>query len=318
MAAQNSQACLVLSNGMKMPQMGLGTWMIKPHEAVAAVKAAIDAGYRHIDTAYVYDNEEQIGQAIKEVIAEGKVKREELFIVTKLAIQYLSPERVREGFYKSLKMLQLDYVDLYLIHSPTAVQYIEDHPLPTNEKGELLIDVDVDYVDTWKEMEKLVDEGLTRSIGVSNFNEKQIERVLHVAKHKPVNNQIELNPYFIRQQLVSFCQSKGIVVTSYSSLGAPDKASEGGPDILSDPVVKAMGEKYNRSPAQILLRYPVNRGCAVIPKSLNPEHMKENMKIFEFELSAEDVKSLDDLNINLSQLKKFWITFNDHPHYPFA
>ncbi|XP_070558014.1 aldo-keto reductase family 1 member B1-like isoform X1 [Ptychodera flava] len=281
MAAQNSRACLVLSNGMKMPQIGFGTLMIKPHEAVAAVKAAIDAGYRHIDTAYVYDNEEQIGQAIKEVIAEGKVKREELFIVTKLAPQYLSPERVREGFDNSLKLLQLDYVDLYLMHVPTAVQFDKnDRPLPTNEKGELRIDVDVDYVDTWKEMEKLVDEGLAKSIGVSNFNEKQIERVLQVAKHKPVNNQIEVNPYFTRQELVSFCQSNGIVVTSYSSLGAPgNMKTEEDPVLLSDPVVKAMGAKYNRSPAQILLRYPVSRGCAVIPKSLNPEHMKENMQI---------------------------------------
>ncbi|XP_070558016.1 aldo-keto reductase family 1 member B1-like isoform X3 [Ptychodera flava] len=281
MAAQNSRACLVLSNGMKMPQIGFGTLMIKPHEAVAAVKAAIDAGYRHIDTAYVYDNEEQIGQAIKEVIAEGKVKREELFIVTK--------------FDKN------------------------DRPLPTNEKGELRIDVDVDYVDTWKEMEKLVDEGLAKSIGVSNFNEKQIERVLQVAKHKPVNNQIEVNPYFTRQELVSFCQSNGIVVTSYSSLGAPgNMKTEEDPVLLSDPVVKAMGAKYNRSPAQILLRYPVSRGCAVIPKSLNPEHMKENMQIFDFELSTEDVKSLDDLNMNSSQLNRFWIIFKDHPHYPFV
>ncbi|XP_006823060.1 aldo-keto reductase family 1 member B1-like [Saccoglossus kowalevskii] len=308
---------LTLSNGRKMPQLGLGTWKSKPDEVGNAVKSAIDIGYRHFDTAYAYFNEKEIGDALKEVLSDGKVKREELFIVTKLL--YLSPESVRKNFMESYKKLQLDYIDLYLIHTPIPLQADETGGLKKDETGAYVTD-DIDYLDTYKEMEKLVDDGLVKSIGVSNFNHKQLERILGVAKHKPVTNQIEVHPYFTRTKLINWCLERNIITTCYSPFASLDRpwAKDDDPNLLKDQVVKSIASKHNKTPAQVLLRFCIDLGCAVIPKSVNPGRMKENFEIFNFKLTPEEVTSIQSLNRNwMMSVDAFWHPARNHPFYPF-
>nr|XP_006822402.1 PREDICTED: aldose reductase-like [Saccoglossus kowalevskii] len=184
--------------------------------------------------------------------------------------------------------------------------------------GEYLID-GVDYVDTWKIMETFVDEGRAKSIGVSSFNQKQLERIMDVAKHKPVTNQIELHPYFTRNELTSWCQSKGIVITAFSSLGAIDRpwAKEEDPNLLKDSAVLAIAKKHDRLPAQVLLRYGIDRGCLVIPKSVTPKRIQENIAVFDFKLTPDDMDTLTSLNRNWTVFHLLWSTFKDHPHSPF-
>nr|XP_006822401.1 PREDICTED: aldose reductase-like [Saccoglossus kowalevskii] len=272
---------LTLNNGYQMPQLGLGTWRAKPNEVGAAVKQAIDLGYRHIDTAWVYGNEREIGDALKDVLSDGKVKREELYIVTKLWATFMAPECVRSGFMESLNNLQLDYVDLYLIHMPQALKSgASKSEVMKNDKGEELSD-DVDYVDTWQEVEKLVDDGLAKSIGVSNFNHKQIDRILRIAKHRPVTNQIEVHPYLTRTKLLEWCQSYEIIVTAYSPLccrGRPwAKAVE--PDITRDPLLLSIAERHGKTCAQVALRFAIQRGCSVITKSVHRDRLQENIDV---------------------------------------
>ncbi|XP_006820946.1 aldo-keto reductase family 1 member B1-like [Saccoglossus kowalevskii] len=306
---------VTLNNGLKMPKVGLGTWKSSPEAVREAVKSAIGAGYRHIDTASVYGNEKEIGNALKEVLNEGKVKREELFITTKLAQSQMDPEALRRNFEASYTNLQLDYIDLYLIHNPIGLKASVNDAVAT---GKYAPD-GVDYVDTWKILETFVDEGRVKSIGVSNFNDKQIERILKVAKYKPVVNQIELNPYFTRTKLVDRCQANGIVIIAYSSFGSLDRpwAKEGDANLLKDPTVLSLAEKHNKSSAQVLLRFAIDRGCLVIPKSVTPKRIQDNIEVFDFKLTADDINTLMSLNRNFTMGLVLWKTCKDHPHSPF-
>ncbi|XP_006813951.2 aldo-keto reductase family 1 member B1-like, partial [Saccoglossus kowalevskii] len=208
----------------------------------------------------------------------------------------MAPEVVRGAFMESFKKLQLDYIDLYLIHFPVAIQ-TDENGVMTDSAGRA-VPADVDFLDTYREIEKLVDDGLVKSIGVSNFNHKQLERVLGVAKHKPVTNQIEAHPYFTRTKLINWCHERNIITTCYSPLGSLDRpwAKDDDPNLLKDQVVKSIASKHNKTPAQVLLRFCIDLGCAVIPKSVNPGRMKENLEIFDFKLTSEDITSLESLN----------------------
>ncbi|KAI8520197.1 hypothetical protein Bbelb_034540 [Branchiostoma belcheri] len=241
-----------------------------------AVRTALDAGYRHIDCAWNYFNEKEVGQAIRDKIAEGKVKREDVFVTTKLWCTFHRPEDVKRGFQESLKSLGLDYIDLFLIHGPPA---FKPGPkwFPTDDSD---FD-DTDYVDTFKAMESLVDEGLCRAIGVSNFNPQQLERVLQNCRIKPAVNQVELHPYLVQQKLVDYCKSKDVVITAYSPLGSPgrDFAQPGEARVLEDPVVLDIAKNHGKTPAQVLLRYHLDRGIVVIPKSVTPSRIKENLQL---------------------------------------
>ncbi|XP_046385454.1 aldo-keto reductase family 1 member B1-like [Ischnura elegans] len=305
-----------LSSGFDMPIFGLGTWKSKPGEVTEAVKYAIDAGYRHIDCAHVYGNESEVGAGIKAKIDEGVVKREDLFVTSKLWNTFHSVDKVIPACKTTLKNLGLDYLDLYLIHWPLGYQ--EGGELFPKDANDKTLYSDVDYVDTWKGMEACVTEGLSKSIGVSNFNSHQIDRVLAVAKIKPAVNQIECHPYLNQAKLMEYCKSKGIAVTAYSPLGSPDRpwAKPDDPKLTEDPKLVELSKKYKKSTAQILLKYQVQRGNITIPKSVNKSRIEENIKIFDFELAPEDMAYIDTFDCNGRVCHMMWC--NDHKHFPFG
>ncbi|XP_073423578.1 aldo-keto reductase family 1 member C1-like [Dendrobates tinctorius] len=320
--ALNPDSYVVLNDGNKMPVIGFGTGVdtakYTNEQAHESIKLAIDVGYRHIDGALVYRNEVEVGQAIRSKIADGTVKREDIFYTGKLWGNNHTPERVRLGLEKSLKDLQLDYMDLFLIHTPMEFKPGDD-PLPTDENGKLVFH-NTDIRETWKAMEACRDAGLVRSIGVSNFNRRQLELILNMPglKYKPVCNQVECHIFLNQSKLLEFCKSRDIVLVGYNVLGssrAKDWVDQNSPKVLEDPVLNTVAKKLSRSPAQVALRYLLQRGCVVLTKSFNPERIKENFQVFVFDLSDEDMKSLDGVNKNLRYaLVDFW---KESPKYPY-
>jgi len=283
-----------------MPLFGLGTYKsTETDDIYTATKIALESGYRLIDTAYFYENEAEIGRALKDKIESGDLKREEVFIVTKLWCIHHDPKHVEAACRRSLKNLGLDYIDLYLMHTPIGYEHREpEELLPKDPEGKLAFS-DVDYLDTYKAMEKLVDLGLAKSIGVSNFNSEQITRVLGNCRIKPVTNQVECSPSLNQKKLIEFCKARDIVITAYSPLSRPYRyeADKSMPKpALLDPRVEEMGKKYNKTPAQVVLRYLVHLGTIPIPKSSNEGRIKQNIDIFDFELSSGDIEIMNSFN----------------------
>lgn len=313
---------LKLNNGKEIPIIGLGTWQSPKDEVKTAVRAALDAGYRHIDTAYNYMNEDAIGEVLQEYIKSGKVKREELFIVTKLPMIHMDPKLVKRSLELSLKNLQLSYVDLYLVHFPIQLAYEGDDTkcFPRNEAGSLKAADKSDFIGTWKAMEELVDLGLTKSIGVSNFSISQVERICKVAKHKPVTNQVECHIYFPQEELFEACKKHGITITAYSPFGSPGRPATlkkaDDPVVLEDPVIIKIANKYGKTPAQVLLRNLMQRGMIVIPKSVNPERIRSNIQVFDFSLSEEDMNEIEKIQTRLRFFEFMGAMFKDHPERP--
>jgi len=258
---------VTLNNGLEMPKLGFGVWLVPDDEAETAVKNAIEVGYRSIDTAMVYKNEEGVGRAI----ATSDVPREELFITTKLWNSDQGYEETLKAFDESLERLGLDYVDLYLIH----------WPMPKEDK----------YVDTYKALEKLYHDGKVKAIGVCNFHIEHLQRLLDECDVVPVLNQVECHPYLQQAELKAFCKEHDIYLEAWSPL-------MNGKDVLNDEVIMGIAEVHGKTPAQVILRWHLQYDNIVIPKSVTPSRIKENFQVFDFQLTDEEMKKIAGLNRN--------------------
>ncbi len=256
---------ITLNNGVEMPQLGFGVWQVPDAEAETAVAAALEAGYRSIDTAAIYGNEEGTGKAI----ARSDVPREDIFVTTKLWNSDHGYDSTLKAFDASLAKLGLDYVDLYLIHWPT----------PARDR----------YVDTYKAFEKLLSDGRARAIGVSNFLPEHLERLIGETSVVPAVNQIELHPHLQQAAAREYHAEQGIATEAYSPLGS-------GKGILEIPAIVAIAQKHGRTPAQVVLRWHLQLGNVVIPKSVTPSRIEENIDVFGFTLDAEDLAAISALN----------------------
>jgi 2,5-diketo-D-gluconate reductase A len=255
---------ITLNNGQTIPQFGFGVFQIEPKDTVAAVTTALEAGYRHIDTAEMYGNEAEVGEAI----ARSGLDRGDVFVTSKLNNGAHAPDDARASFDATLKALGFDYIDLFLIHWPTP------------DKG--------NFVDTWKTFEEFYREGRARSIGVSNFQPHHLRRIHQDTDIIPAVNQIEVYPYFTQEDVRAFCAGHQIAVEAWSPLG------QGA--VLDDPVIRNIAERARKTPAQVVLRWHIQRGDIVFPKSVTPARVRENIDIFDFELSGADVEDITLLN----------------------
>ncbi|XP_078524334.1 estradiol 17 beta-dehydrogenase 5-like isoform X2 [Lissotriton helveticus] len=276
---------ITMSDKNRIPVLGFGTNApeeVPKSQTKEATKVAIEFGFRHIDSAQLYQNEVEVGEAIREKIADGTVKREEIFYTGKLPPNCNSPEMVRQCLEKSLKYLHLDYMDMFLIHFPMSFAP-GDSFYPLDETGKIIC-MNTDLCATWEAMEACKDAGLVKSIGVSNFNRRQLELILNKPglKYKPVCNQVECHIYLNQSKLLEFCKSKNIVLVAYRVLGSSrDKAciDQNSPVLLKDPVLVQIGQKYNKSPAQIALRNVLQRGVVALAMSFSAEHIKQNLQV---------------------------------------
>lgn len=277
-----------LNTGAEIPAIGLGTYKSKPNEVEDAVYAALKAGYKHIDEAYKYQNEAEAGSAIKRYIEETGTPRKDLFITSKLWNTFHS--RPEEALDKSLELLGLDYVDLYLMHYPVPLAPgINDDAYPKRDDGSMIFQQNWSTRDTWHLMEKLLKTGKAKAIGVSNFSTVDLEFLLSSPGLQvvPAVNQVELHPYLIQEKLKEYCDEKGILLTGYSPLGSSAST------LHEEEVIKEIADKHGKTSAQIMLSWGIAKGWAVVPKSVTPSRIASNLQVFS--LPAEDMESIDEL-----------------------
>ncbi|EST04584.1 NADP-dependent oxidoreductase domain protein [Kalmanozyma brasiliensis GHG001] len=288
---------LTLNDGNKIPQIGLGTWLSKPGEVANAVEVAIKAGYRHIDCALIYQNSTEVGEAFKKTIP-SVVKREDLFVTSKLWNNAHKPELVEAAYNETLQELGLEYLDLYLIHWPVAFKDGKDL-VPKSEDGkQAALDRQTSIVDTWKALVKLQKEGKVKSIGVSNFTTDDLDAVINATGVTPAVNQIEAHPLLPQDDLVAYAKSKNIHLTAYSPLG---NNLNGKTKIVDYPQVSEVAKKYNADPAQVLVAWGVKRGYSVIPKSVTESRIKSNFD--QLELKDEDYEKVTSLYKELGKVR---------------
>ena len=296
-----------LASGDSLPSLGLGLWKIDLSSAAAMVSAALSAGYRHLDGACDYGNEAACGDGLQKVLKRGEVTRQEVWVTSKLWNTYHRPEHVVAACKRSLADWRLDYFDLYLIHFPISLAFVpfeERYPPgwfydPNNSTDGMRFDP-VPIIDTWRAMEQLVDQGLVRNIGVSNFGVSLLRDLLSQARIRPAVLQIESHPYLVQSKLVRYCQAESIAVTAFSPLGAGSYVPLGmathEQSVLNEPRIVGLAKKHGKTPAQIVLRWGIQRGTAVIPKTSRTERLQENIDLFSFELSDEEMKQVASLD----------------------
>lgn len=284
-----------------MPLIGLGTWRASDATSLAdGIREAIRAGYRHIDCAPIYLNQKIIGEAIAVSIAAGEVTRESLFIVSKLAASDSEPEHVMAALQATLRDLQVTYLDAYLIHWPQKyVHTPSTFPVPMSER---LGYSPESTLSTWRKLEECVDLGMVRSIGVSNFSSTKLEALLPAARIKPVCNQIELHPYLSQDELVRWCLARNIACTAYCPLGSPSRPATfrtptDPPELLSHPLIARIAAEHGISPAQVLLRWAVQRGTIPLPKSVTPARLTDNLAVLSLELSTEAMAAIGGMDL---------------------
>mmetsp|Transcript_27563 Transcript_27563/g.38335 ORF Transcript_27563/g.38335 Transcript_27563/m.38335 type:complete len:337 (-) Transcript_27563:37-1047(-) len=295
--------------GDQFPMVGFGLWKVPKDVCSSMVVDCVKAGYRHFDGACDYGNEKEVGEGLKKVFDEGLAKREELWLTSKLWNTYHKKEHVRLACERTLKDLGVEYLDLYLIHFPIHLKFV---PFETRYPPEWVYDPsapqprmefeDVSIRETWEAMEELVEAGLVRNIGVSNFNTSLLRELLTFAKIKPAVLQVELHPFLTQERLLRFCAANEVHVTAYSSFGGTSYIELGGAkksdSVLEEGVLKELGEKYKKSPAQIALMWAVGRGTVVIPKTSNQKRLIENIDLFDVSLTEEEIKSISALDRN--------------------
>ncbi|WP_319587134.1 aldo/keto reductase [uncultured Desulfobulbus sp.] len=286
-----------LASGDRLPALGLGTWKSAPGAVYAAVKEALAIGYRHIDCAPAYQNEPEVGKAVAEAIDSGMVARTDLWLTSKLWNDAHAPEQVQPALQKTLADLRVDFLDLYLIHWPVVFKPGVMFP----RRGEDYISLDALPISlTWKALEDCVAQGLVRNIGVCNFSVRKLDTLCRQAAIRPAMNQIELHPYLQQGAMLEFCRENGIQVTAYSPLGSGDRPAgmkkSGEPTLLDNPVIQRVAAKHGVTPAQVLLAWGLSRKTVVIPKSVNPERMRQNLAAAQLGLDAQDVADIATLD----------------------
>src|SRR6202011_256242 len=263
-----------LNNGSdEIPALGFGTLIPDPIATKEAVRISLEVGFRQFDCAERYRNEEQVGEAMGAVFKEGKLRRKDVFVGTKLWNNNHRPERVKPAFEASLKRLQLDYIDLYLIHTPFAFQPGDEQD-PRDENGKVIYDDGVTLLDTWGALESLVDEGRCKTIGLSDVNVEKAKEIFESARIKPAVVHVESHPYLPEWELLEFCNKNGIVLQAFAALGHSTE-----PKLIDDPVITSIAKRVNKTPAQVLLAWAVQRGTALLPTSKTPSRIKENFDI---------------------------------------
>jgi alcohol dehydrogenase (NADP+) len=301
---------LKFSNGDQMPAIGLGTWKSGKGEVGKAVITAIENGYRHIDCAATYGNEAEIGEAFEKILTQGKVKREELWITSKLWNNAHRKDDVIPALKQTLQDLKLEYLDLYLIHWPVAFKPGVEFPQNDDEYLSLS---EVPVTETWQMMVEAKKSGLVKHIGVSNFSIPKLRDLLSKTNEPPEMDQVELHPYLQQKELMNFCASNNIFLTGYSPLGSGDRASsmkaEDEPSLLENETISEIAAKHHASTAQVLIKWHLTRGNAVIPKSTNPKRIIENLKSADLDLDKEDLVKIEKIDRHFRYVNgKFFVT----------
>jgi diketogulonate reductase-like aldo/keto reductase len=284
-----------LNNGSgAIPALGFGTLIPGPVATKNATRAALEAGFRVLDTAERYRTEKEVGEAMQEVFAAGKIKREDVFVATKLWNTNHRPERVKPAFEASLKKLQLDYVDLYLIHTPFAFQPGDEQD-PRDANGNVIYDREVKLLDTWRALEALVDEGKCKAIGLSDIDLEGVKEIVEAATIKPAVVHVESHPYLPEWELLDYCRKNGIVLQAFAPLG---HSSE--PNLLADPVITAIANRVGKTPAQVALAWALQRGTALLTTSKTPSRIKEN-----FDVSTLPEDAMREINEGIKTRMRF-------------
>lgn len=293
-----------LNTGIEIPALGIGTWNSQPNEVYNAIRTAISVGFRHIDCAYIYNNEKEVGKALKEAIAAGDVKREEIFITSKLWNDSHHKNDVKPALEKTLSDLNLDYIDLYLIHWPVAIK--KGLCMPSCEDNFISLE-QLPLSETWLAMEEVYEAGLAKNIGVSNFSIKKLEDMKKYASIIPAMNQIESHPFLAQNEMLEYCRKNGIAMTAYSPLGSPASHRESDepdvPVLLKNETILAIAKKHNATAAQVLIKWSLQRGVIAIPKSVSKLRIEENFNSIYVQLDEEDMSQIAALNRNFRYLE---------------